>query len=84
MTKNTKGKQHRSDKPEMPKDLVKKEYTSEEKARIAKYFERVKRKPVKFTKFDKESNALVLEIHEGDQELVATQMLEAFGTPDTD
>jgi len=82
MTKNAKGRQRLAQKPGVPKDLVKKEYTDEEKARIAKYLERAKREPVKFTKFDKELNALVVKVQEGDQELIVTQNLEAFGTPD--
>lgn len=81
---HAKGRQRHIQKPGVSKDLVKKEYTDEEKAMIAKYFERVKREPLKVTRFDKESNALVSERQEGDQELVATQLLEAYGTPDTD
>jgi len=84
MTKNAKDKQRHSEKPEVPKDLVKKEYTDEEKTRLAKYLELLKREPVKFKKSDRESNVLVLEIQEGDQEILATKMLESFGTPDNE
>ena len=82
MPNKDKEKQRHTQKSSVPKDLVKKEYTDEEKTRIAKYLERAKRKPLRFTKFDKESNALVMEAQEGDQELIVAQNLEAFGTPD--
>ena len=84
MTKNAKGRQRHTRKSEAPKDLVKKEYTEEEKARIAKYLERCKRNPLRVTEFDQEANALTINVLEGDWELTATRMLESFGTPDNE
>ncbi len=43
-----KAKKKTRSKAKSVKDLVKKEYTDEEKARLAKHKERAKRKPVKF------------------------------------
>jgi len=84
MTKNAKGKQHHTQKPEEPKDLVKKEYTDEEKARIVKYLERIKREPVKFESVKKNSGNPELVHHATDAQLTMAKFMEAFGTPDKD
>ena len=84
MTKNAKGRQRHTQKTEMPKDLVKKEYTDEEKARIVKYFERAKREPVKFKSGGNSSGNPCLELHTDDAILGMAKSTEAFGTPDAD
>lgn len=84
MTKNAKNRQHHTQKAKVPKDLVKKEYTDEEKARIAKYFERLKRQPVKFKSGEDTSDKPTL-IHETtDETLSRVKFTEAFGTPETE
>ena len=70
--------------PKAQKNLVKKNYTDDEKSRIAKYLERCKRNPLRVTKFNQESNALTINVLEGDWELTAAKMLESFGTPDNE
>lgn len=82
--KQPKAKKKKTQKPEEPKDLVKKEYTEEEKATIAAYVERSKRKPIKFklVKDDLGSHRVVLQVPKG--MLSRAGMAEAFGTPDTD
>lgn len=57
------------------KDLVKKEYTDEEKARIAKYLERAKREPAKIRSAEDDSD---------DVTLAMAKMTEALGTSDSD
>jgi len=66
------------------KDLVKKEYTNEEKTRIAKYLERVKREPLRFKSGKAASGKPCLELHTTDKTLSAAKFTEAFGTPDED
>jgi len=73
MTKNAKGKQGHNRKPRVPKDLVK--YTDEEKARIAKYFERAKREPAKIKSAEDDPVYVTLAM---------AKMTEALGTPDND
>jgi hypothetical protein len=80
MTKNAEGKQRHTQKPEVPKDLVKKEYTDAEKARIADYAERCKRQPVKCKRAKDGSNALVIKMP--DEMLGMAKFMETFGTPD--
>ena len=84
MTKNAKGRQRHTQKPEVPKDLVKKEYTDEEKVRIAKYLERLNRKPVKFRSRKDASGNSILEHRTTDETMSAAKFTEAFGTPDKD
>ena len=64
--------------------LVKKEYTDEEKATIAKYFERCKREPVKFKSWkDASGNSILL--HEAtDETSCVAKFTETFGTHDKD
>ncbi len=70
----------KTQKPEVRKDLVKKEYTDEEKARITKYL----KEPVKFkTKKDASGN-FVLQHQATDKTSYITKFTEAFGTPDKD
>jgi len=64
--------------------LVKKEYADEEKARIAKYFERVKRKPLRFKSGKAASGKPCLELHTTDKTLSTAKFTDAFGTPDKD
>lgn len=64
------------------KSLVKKEYTDEEKARLAKYQERANRKPVKFKAIESDSDNPTIAPQDPDDPLLAVKMLEALGTPD--
>ena len=82
MTKNARGRQRPTQKPKAPKDLVKKEYTDEEKARVARYLERLKREPVKFEIVKKESGNPELVHHATDEKLTMARFMEALGTPD--
>ena len=66
------------------KDLVKKEYTDEEKARIAKYIERKERKPVKVKNVESDSDEPQVTVEEPRGQLYEVNMLEALGTPDSD
>lgn len=74
----------KTQKAKTPKDLVKKEYTKEEKTRIAKYLERVKRKPLRFKSGKAASGKPCLELHTTDKTLSLAKFTEAFGTPDED
>ena len=63
---------------------MKKEYTEEEKARIANYLNRSKRKPIKVKTGKDSSGSPSIEIHELDELLSPTILMEAVGTPDPD
>jgi hypothetical protein len=84
MPNKDKEKQRHSEKPEVPKDLVKKEYTDEEKARITKYFERAKNQPMKFKKGEAGSGRVTLIPTTTDETLGMMKLAEAFGTQDTE
>ena len=84
MTNDVKGKQRKAQKAKVPKDLVKKGYTNEEKTKIAKYLERLNRKPVKFRSRKDASGNSILELHTTDETLDRMKFTEAFGTPDKD
>ena len=61
-------------------EVVKKEYTEEENARIAIYAERAKRNPVRFKKGINDSFGNPrLEVQETDRILGAVKMMEALG-----
>ncbi len=60
------------------KDLVKKAYIDEEKARIVKYLERVKRKPLRFKSGKAASDKPCLELHTTDKTLSAAKLTEAL------
>jgi hypothetical protein len=64
--------------------LVKKEYTDEEKARLAKHQERAGRKPVKFKTVKSDSRNPQIAIQNPDDPLLAVKMSEALGTADPD
>jgi hypothetical protein len=64
--------------------LVKREYTDEEKASIAKYQELAKSKPVKFKEVKGDSGKVSIAIEYPDGQLRAVKMSEAFGTADHD
>jgi hypothetical protein len=66
------------------KDLVKKEYTDEEKTRIDKYVERSKSTPIKFKKSEDTSSNTTLVHHATDETLTVAKFTESFGTPDGD
>lgn len=66
------------------KALAKKEYTEEEKARIAKYEERKKRKSVKVEIRKSDSGEAQVAQAEPGSQLYEAKMLEALGTPDSD
>ena len=82
MTRNANSRHRHTQKTKTPKDLVKKEYTDEEKTRIAKYLERVKREPVKFKKGEDASSNTTLVHHATDETLTMAKFMESFGTPD--
>lgn len=65
------------------KDLAKKEYTDEEKARLAKHKERKKRRPVKFKGVESDSDCSIA-LQDPDDPLIAVKMFEALGTPESD
>jgi hypothetical protein len=64
--------------------LVKKEYTEEEKASIAKYQELAKSKPVKFKEVKGESGKISIDFEYPEGQLRTVKMAEAFGTADHD
>ena len=66
------------------KALAKKEYTEEEKARIAKYDERKKRKSVKVKIVKSDSGESQITVENPKGQLYEVKMLEALGTPDSD
>ncbi|MCP4611081.1 MAG: hypothetical protein GY845_20420 [Planctomycetes bacterium] len=78
--KKTKKKTRRKAKSD--KDLIKKEYTDVEKARIANYRKRSKRQPIKFESLGSGSGNLRLHFKGKDKALTMAKLLEAFGTPD--
>lgn len=65
------------------KDLAKKEYTDEEKERLAKHKERKKRRPVKF-KAAKSDSDYPIALQDPNDPLIAVKMFEALGTVDSD
>lgn len=84
MPNKDKGKQRHTRKPSVPKDLVKNEYTKEEKARITKYLERLKREPVKLKISRDDSGNSRTEHETTDGTLSMTRFMEALGTTDMD
>ena len=64
--------------------LVKKEYTEEEKARIANYKKRYENKPIKFKSMENDLGIPTLEINEHHDLLGETRLFEALGTSDKD
>ena len=64
--------------------LVKKEYTDEEKARLAKHKERAKRKPVKLKAVKSDSDNSTIALQDPDDPLLHVKWSEALGTTDTD
>ncbi len=81
--KKTKKKKAQS-KDKSVKDLVKKEYTDEEKARLAKYQDRKRRKPVKFKTVKSDSDNPTIALQDPDEPLLAVKKSEALGTVDSD
>jgi len=82
MTKNAKNRQCHTQKPEVAKDLVNKEYTDEEKAMVARYLERLKREALKFKIVKKGSGTPELFHDTTDEALSMAKFMEAIGTPD--
>ena len=66
------------------KDLAKKEYTDEEKARLAKYEERATKEPVKFKTVECDSDNPTIALKDPDDPLKSVKFLEAMGTPDSE
>jgi hypothetical protein len=64
--------------------LVKREYTAEEKATIAKYQELAKDKPVKFKKVKSKPGKLFVDFEYPDGKLCHVKLSEALGTTDSD
>ena len=83
MTKKKTKKKTRK-KAKSDKDLVKKEYTDEEKARIAKHQDRKRRKPVKFKVVKSDSDNPTIALQAPDDPLLHVKWSEALGTTDTD
>ncbi len=82
MAKETTKKKETASKTE---SLVKREYTEEEKASIAKYQELAKRKPVKFKEVKGEPGKINVDFeYPDDNQLRRVKLSEAFGTADTD
>lgn len=84
MTRRTKAKQHQAEKQETPKDLVKSEYTDEQKTMVAKYLDRVKKGAVKFERVPDEAGKPNLYHKTDHAALSEARITEALGTPDKD
>ena len=78
--KKTKTKNAKKD----TKDLAKKEYTDEEKARIANYYKQFERRPVKLKIAKSDSGEPKITLKDPNDPLREVKMLEALGTPDSD
>jgi len=81
MAKETTKKKETASKTE---SLVKREYTEEEKAIIARYQDFAKNKPVKFKEVKGESGKVSIAIEYPEGQLREAKMSEAFGTADHD
>ena len=66
------------------KDLAKREFTDEEKTRLANYKERKKRRPVKVEIAKSDSGKPNIRLQGLKDPLYEVKMLEALGTPDSD
>ncbi len=84
--KINKSKSTRKKKPAKKdrKALAKKEYTDGEKARLAKYKERMERRPVKFKAIESDSGNPTITQQDPEDPLGAVKMSEALGTLDSD
>lgn len=63
--------------------LIKREYTEEEKARIANYLQCSKREPARFVSEKNRSGIPTVRSQDKDNLLNAVKLTEAFGTPDS-
>jgi hypothetical protein len=81
MAKESTKKKENASKTE---SLVKKEYTEEEKASLARYQELAKSKPVKFKEVKGDPRKLNIGFECPDDQLGAVKMSEALGTADLD
>ena len=81
MAKETTKKKETASKTE---SLVKREYTEEEKASIAKYQELAKSKPVKFKEVKGDSGKVNIDFEYPDGQLRQVKLSEALGTADPD
>ncbi len=79
-----KAKKKTRKKAKSDKDLVKKEYTDEEKARLAKHQDRKRRKPIKFKTVKSDSDNPTIALQDPDEPLLAVKKSEALGTVDSD
>jgi len=84
MAKKKSKKKKTQSKAKSVKDLVKKEYTDEEKARLAKHQDRKRRKPVKFKTVKSDSDNPTIALQDPDEPLLAVKMSEALGMVDSD
>jgi len=66
------------------KEVVKKELTEEEKARIEEYHQRAEVKPIKFKKAKGEPGTMAIGFQDPEDELLPAKMSEALGTADPD
>jgi len=64
------------------KGIVKKEYTEEERARIANYHERSKKQPIKYESLGDGRDNLRLCLKSTEEDFKKAKFLETFGTPD--
>ncbi len=81
MAKETTKKKETASKAE---SIVKREYTEEEKASIAKYQELAKNKPVKFKEVKGDSGKVSIAVEYPDGQLCEAKKSEALGTADPD
>ncbi len=66
------------------KDLAKREYTEEEKARLANYRERANKKPIKFKSLGSNSGESKIAMKGINDPLWEVKMFEALGTPESE
>ncbi|MBA7685343.1 hypothetical protein ES703_93766 [subsurface metagenome] len=83
MAKKKSKKKKTQRKAKSVKDLVKKELTEEEKARLANYRKRSELKPVKFKSVSSNSSNPTIALKDPNDPLREVKMLEALGTPDS-
>ena len=69
---------------EKAQGLAKKEYTEEEKARLAHYRKRCERKPVRVKKVEGGPGQPTIALEDPDDPLASVKMFETMGTPNSD
>ncbi len=84
MAKKKRTKNKAQSKAECVKDLIKKEYTEDEKVSIANYRERSKGEFLKFEKSTTESDTPLIQPKDVSLDVALAKMAEVFGTTDCD